>query len=107
MTEEEILNISNLSDLAENKLDELLSCSEQNKNVILFHVIKYHYAKLDVTSEDYSKLANSYKSSWILEKIYRNNGLVRQNYSPIYVNSGIIRDLVNNMYFTNNDLKMH
>lgn len=85
-----------LYDLSDEKLDNILNLSEDNLHYYINSLILRFYK--DVDTDTYIKLKNAYKGSFVLEKLYRTNSLLVQNYTAIYTKTGLMRELVSDLY---------
>lgn len=55
----------------------------------------------------YAALQQSYRSSFIVEKMYRNNTEFRNGFSTVYTRTGLIRDIISDIFFTTDNLIVH
>jgi hypothetical protein len=55
----------------------------------------------------YDKLQLAYRASWTLEKIYRNNKIIREGITLVYTTTGLIREAVNDVYYNKEALTIH
>lgn len=87
-----------LYELDDTTLDFILSLSVKELDEYIYALICRFYPKVNVEDEQYKKLKSSYKSSFAIEKIYRVNSLVSNNYTAIYTKTGLIRELALDVY---------
>ena len=43
----------------------------------------------------------------MMEKIYRNNHFMKESFSVVYTKTGLIRNIWNDLYYTDDDLIIH
>lgn len=86
-----------LYDLDTDILNALLLDEAELNKYIAFLIEKY-YASVQPDTSEYKKLHNAYKSSFILEKLYRSYEYISDNYTAIYTKTGILRELTNDLY---------
>ena len=98
MIEDLAIKVAKLNQLSEVELNQLLVLEEADKNSLIYYLIKNHYPNIALGEEEYYKLALSYRASWVLEKIYRNNVILRESYSTIYTKSGLMKEIALNQY---------
>lgn len=85
-----------LYDLSDDKLNDILNLSEDDLHYYIHSLISRFYK--DVDTDTYIKLKNAYKGSFVLEKLYRANSILINNYTAIYTKTGLVRELVNDLY---------
>ena len=49
----------------------------------------------------------AYAASWYAEKIYRYNRFFNESFTAVYTETGLIRDIVLDIYFNDDDLIVH
>jgi hypothetical protein len=96
-----------LNEVEEVQLDSVLSLNDAGKTVFFDKLIKQYYPHALEDSELYSTLQIQYRSCWMTEKIYRNNVFFKECFSVVYTKTGLIRDIINDMYFTSDNLIIH
>ena len=96
-----------LGDIDEEKIDLVLSLNEQAKSVFFDSLITRFYPSVDRDSDYYYALQAYYRGSWVAEKLYRNNQYLKDYFSVVYTKTGLIRNIWNDMYFTDDDLILH
>lgn len=89
-----------LYNLEDDSLNYVLSLSDEEKTGYFHTIISRFYADESLSAEMYKELQLAYRASFILERILRSNKAIAESYRPVYTNSGLIRELVNNLYFT-------
>lgn len=93
--------------MSNEKLEVIIELSEEDKNLYINNLIKLHYPSIKEEDTEHTSLQQSYRSSFVIEKLYRSNNLVQENFSPIYTKTGLIRNIINDLYYTDDDLITH
>lgn len=96
-----------LNDLSEEQLDTVLLLSETAKTTFFDTLISKYYPHIDKHSQEYTNLQIHYRACWLMEKIYRNNSFMKQCFSIVYTKTGLIRNMWNDLYYTDDDLIIH
>ena len=96
-----------LEDLPEENLDQILSLPPKGKGQYFSRLIKNFYPDHSEDSEEYSRLIEAYVASFYLEKLYRSNRFFNESFTPIYTNTGLIRNIWADIFFTDDDLITH
>ncbi len=99
--------IFRLDELSDESLDIVLSMSTEQKVSYFSALILNHFPKTVPNTEEYADLLTSYISSFYVEKILRSNIFFQEKFIPIYTDSGLIRNIVLEMYFTDDSLLTH
>jgi hypothetical protein len=87
-----------LYELDDTTLDFILSLSIKELDEYVYALICRFYPNISIKDEKYKELVKSYKSSFAIEKIYRVNSLISNNYTAIYTKTGLVRELVLDIY---------
>ena len=87
-----------LYELDDETLNFILSLNSSELDRYIHALISRFYRKQLSNTEFYDKLVNAYKSSFILEKLYRTNVTVNENYTAIYTKTGLIREIISDLY---------
>jgi hypothetical protein len=87
-----------LYELDDTTLDFILALSVKELDEYVYALICRFYPNVAKNDEKYKQLKNAYKSSFAVEKIYRVNSLISNNYTAIYTKTGLIRELVIDLY---------
>jgi len=96
-----------LNEITEDKIDTVLSLNETGKSIFFDSLISQHYPHIEKTSREYNELQLNYRSCWMMEKIYRNNDFMKECFSVVYTKTGLIRDIINDLYYTEDNLIIH
>jgi len=97
----------NLHKLSDEKLENILLMSETATNIYIHTLIEKHYPQVEVNSDTYTSLKIGYKSSFVLERYYRTNLTVQRGFTAVYTRTGLIRNIINDIYYTEDDLITH
>ena len=99
--------VLNLYELKDDILENILSLEEKEKTLYIHQLIEKFFPTVIANSEQYGNLQLSYRSSFNLEKLFRSDPLFHETFTLIYTRSGLVRDAVNDMYFTDDHLITH
>lgn len=92
-----------LYQLEDEAITSILTLDSSSLDLYLNNLIMRFYPQ-HVTNKEYSnKLKESYKASFVLENIFRKNEIFYKNYSAIYTPTGLIRELINDLYALNSE----
>jgi len=92
-----------LYDLDDSTLDFILALSFEELDKYVYALISRFYPNVQKESEQYVDLKNSYRASFAAEKLYRVNSLLNKNYTAIYTKTGLIREIVLDIYGIGNE----
>jgi len=88
-----------LYDLDDSTLDFILQLPYDELDKYVSALISRFYGDLsDKEPEHIIELRHSYKASFATEKLYRVNPLINKNYTAIYTKTGLLRELVLDIY---------
>ena len=87
-----------LYELDETTLDFILSLSNEELDEYVYALICRFYPNISNSEDRHKELKKAYKASFAIEKIYRVNSLISNNYTAIYTKTGLIRELVLDLY---------
>lgn len=87
-----------LHELDDDILNYILELSPEELDSYIYALICRFYTTVEKDTERYEQLVQSYKSSLVLEKLYRANNVLSKNYTAIYTKTGLIREIVLDMY---------
>jgi hypothetical protein len=100
-------NIFILQDLSDESLDTILSLLPEHKSKYFEAMVDTFYPKLSKGTQEYEEMVATYLSSFCVEKIYRSNRFFNEKFTPIYTTTGIIRNIVSDLYYSDDDLITH
>ncbi len=92
-----------LYELDDDTLDSILSLTFEELDKYIYSLIDRFYPGVTPDSKIYKELSKAYKASFALEKIYRLNSLINNNYTAIYTKTGLVREVVLDMYEIGNE----
>lgn len=95
-----------LEDIPDEALDQILSLPPKGKSLYFTKLAKEFY-DFPEDSEEFSNIVESYISSFYLEKMYRSNRFFNEKFTPIYTQTGLIRNVWSDLFFTDDDLITH
>ena len=100
-------NIFILQDLSNESLDTILSLMPNQKSRYFEAMVDTFYPTLLKGTEQYEDMVATYLSSFCVEKIYRSNRFFNEKFTPIYTTTGIIRNIVSDLYYSDDELITH
>jgi hypothetical protein len=92
-----------LYDLDDATLDFIIGLPFEELDKYVYALISRFYPKVEKESEQYQNLKDSYRASFATEKLYRVNPLLNKNYTAIYTKTGLIREIVLDIYGIGNE----
>ena len=96
-----------LEELSDESLDAILSLPLDKKSSYFTAMLKSFYPSVQENTEEFDSLISSYLSSFYVEKIYRSNNFFNEKFTVIYTTTGIIRNIIADMYYADDDLITH
>lgn len=96
-----------LEDIPDEVLDQILSLQPKSKSHYFSKLAKEFYPDLNDESEEYVELIESYVSSFYVEKMYRTNRFFNERFTPVYTDTGLIRNIIADLFYTDDDLITH
>ena len=87
-----------LHELEDEALNEILQLPFEELDNYIYALICRFYPTTPKPSDRYTRLVKAYKASFVLEKLYRSNELLSENYTAIYTKTGLIREIVSDLY---------
>jgi hypothetical protein len=102
-----VKNEFRLEDFSDESLDSILCLSIEGKTKYFEVMVKSYYPKVDQDTDHFVELVESYISSFYLEKLYRSNRFFNEKFIPIYTNTGLIREVVSDLFFIDDTLIVH
>ena len=101
------MNEITLSDIENDTLDYLIGMPMQDKHAYFHKLIETFYPKCLNNEDEYEALLENYVSCIYVEKLYRTNRFFREQFTIVYTQTGLIRDVINDMYFNDDSLITH
>ena len=102
MTEQLILET-----IPEEALDHVLSLPPEAKTLYFTKLAKKFYPKINERSDEFKNIVESYVSSFYVEKMYRSNRFFNEKFIIVYTQTGLIRNVWSDLYYTDDDLITH
>ena len=96
-----------LSSLDESRLNAFISLSMEAKQKYIGELIEKYYPHAMEDENQFADLTMSYLSSFYVEKLYRSNRFFNEMFIPTYTKTGLIRNIVNQTFFADDDLITH
>ena len=97
----------NLYDIKENTIDYILSLPEAERITYYGTLIDKFYPSINKDAPEFERLLVAYETSFVVEKIYRNNKIFRSGFTNVYTQTGLLRNSVSDLYFADDDLISH
>ena len=97
----------NLYDIKENTIDYILSLPEAERITYYGKLIDKFYPSINKDAPEFERLLVAYETSFVVEKIYRNNKIFRSGFTNVYTQTGLLRNSVSDLYFADDDLITH
>ena len=102
MTEQLILET-----IPEEALDHVLALPPEAKTLYFTKLAKKFYPKINERSDEFKNIVESYVSSFYVEKMYRSNRFFNEKFIIVYTQTGLIRNVWSDLYYTDDDLITH
>ena len=96
-----------LEDFSDESLDSILCLTIEGKTKYFQAMAKNYYPKVDENTDQFVELVERYISSFYLEKLYRSNRFFNEKFIPVYTNTGLIREVVSELFFVDDTLIVH
>ena len=96
-----------LENIPEDSLDHILSLPPEAKTIYFTKLAKKFYPKIDDKSDQFKHILESYVSSFCVEKMYRSNRFFNEKFIIVYTQTGLIRNVWSDLYYTDDDLITH
>lgn len=89
------------------KLQIIISLSDDEKLLYINNLIKKYYSNIEFNTDVYFNLQKAYIGSFVLEDRFRQNEEIQKAFRPIYTKTGLIRNIVNDLFFIPEELTVH
>ena len=96
-----------LSEFPNESLDYVLGMPLDVKRQYFHKLIESFYPKALTVDSEYESLLEGYISSFYTEKLYRSNRFFNEKFTIVYTHTGMIRNIINDLYFIDDDLITH
>ena len=97
----------NLYEIEETTIDYVLSLSEVERLTYYSTLIDKFYPTISKETHEFERLLSAYETSFVVEKIYRNNKLFKEGFTNVYTQTGLLRNSVSDLNFADDDLITH
>ena len=97
----------NLYDVKEITIDYILALPEVERLTYYGTLIDKFNPNVNKNAPDFEKLLVAYETSFVVEKIYRNNKIFQSGFTNVYTQTGLLRNSVSDLYFADDDLITH
>lgn len=96
-----------LQDISNEDLDSILGMPLSSKKSFFAKMINKYFPELREEDPMYKDTLEAYLSSFYVEKLYRSNKFFQEKFVMIYTNTGLVRNVINELYFTDDHLITH
>ena len=96
-----------LSEFPDDSLNYVIGMSAAAKRHYFHSLIEGFYPKALTNESEYESLMEGYISSFYTEKLYRSNRFFNEKFTIVYTHTGMIRNIINDLYFIDDDLITH
>jgi hypothetical protein len=92
-----------LHSLSDNTIESIVTMPEDEQDKYFYQLVSRFYK--DVEMEKKKELIDSYRASFILEYMYRTTPDIQDSFVTVYTQTGLIREVTNNLYFLDEEFK--
>lgn len=96
-----------LYSIPETSLDYIISLSPQQRYLYLKQVAIENFKAASDDKEMLEKIIKGLETSVLFEKLYRNNEFLRKNFTIVYSSGGLVRNVIHDIYYSEDDLTTH
>jgi len=96
-----------LEELPDEVLDAVLSLEPSVRATYFEKMVINYYPHVVAKSAEFTTLVETYNSSFYLEKMYRTNRFFNERFTPVYTHTGLIRNVIADIFFADDDLITH
>tara|TARA_B100000519_G_C14098492_1_gene369834 strand:- start:19 stop:315 length:297 start_codon:yes stop_codon:yes gene_type:complete len=96
-----------LQDISNEDLDSILGMALPSKKTFFAKMIAKYFPELKEGDPMYNDTLEAYLSSFYVEKLYRSNKFFQEKFVMVYTNTGLVRNVINELYFTDDHLITH
>jgi hypothetical protein len=96
-----------LQDISNEDLDSILGMPLSSKKSFFAKMINKYFPELKEEDPMYKDTLEAYLSSFYVEKLYRSNKFFQEKFVMVYTNTGLVRNVINELYFTDDHLITH
>ena len=96
-----------LYSLPDEALDFILSLHPEQRYLYLKDVALTQFKATIDNKEMLETTIKGLEASIIFEKLYRNNEFLKKNFTIVYAEGGLIRNVIHDIYYSDDDLIIH
>jgi len=96
-----------LYSLPEEALDFIISLHPQQRYLYLKDVALQNFSATKTDKAMLERTIKALEASVLFEKLYRNNEVMKKNFTIVYAEGGIIRNVIHDIYYAEDDLITH
>ena len=96
-----------LCEMEDTTLDFLIGLPIEDKHAYFHKLIETYYSDSLNNEKEYDELLQNYISCIYVEKLYRSNRFFKEQFTIVYTQTGLIRDIINDIYFIEDNLITH
>ena len=96
-----------LCELQDETIDYLLGMQLDDKRAYFHKLVETYYPNALNNEDEYEDLIENYIACMYVEKLYRSNRFFNERFTIIYTQTGLIRNIINDIYFIEDDLITH
>ena len=96
-----------LCEIQDETIDYLLGMQLDDKRAYFHKLVETYYPNALNNEDEYEDLIENYISCMYVEKLYRSNRFFNERFTIIYTQTGLIRNIINDIYFIEDDLITH
>lgn len=97
----------NLYEISARDLDSTLKLDDDSFAIYIGQIIEKFYPSILPGTDEFNNLVVGYRASFEAEKLVRTNIPLHNGFRVIYTKTGLIRNLINEIYFNLDDLIIH
>jgi hypothetical protein len=97
----------NLHEVNEETIDYILSLPELERLTYYSSLINKFYPNITKNTLCFERLLKAYETSFVVEKLYRNNKFFKEGFTNVYTKTGLLRNIISDLYFADDDLITH
>jgi len=97
----------NLYEMSDCDLEANLKLDPDSFAIYIGQIIEKFYPNIVPGTDEFKELIVGYRASFEAEKLVRINRALHNGFRVIYTKTGLIRNLINEIYFNLDDLVVH
>jgi len=96
-----------LYSLPEAALDYIISLRPDQRHLYLKEVALKNFSAAKNDPDMLERTIQALEVSIMFEKLYRNNEFLRKNFTIVYSSGGLVRNVIHDIYYSEDDLITH